>query len=191
MHGGETISRPLSMTDNILMCSENWTELLRSDIRDRFVFTSCVLWTNKGFERSSWTNLVQGHLTGGTSTAMETKGIFINHTYFLYLDLFNFYENNFSSSNVTLHTVSTVPKKWKQEFCAGNQYWTSWDSENLHFAWETNIKPREILKTFILRGKQVLNLVRFWSHLIWILVTLLLLLIALSIKLMIKIFIIL
>ena len=43
MHGGELISRPLSMTDNILMCSENWTELLRSDIRDRFVFSSCGL----------------------------------------------------------------------------------------------------------------------------------------------------
>ena len=104
MHGGETISRPLSMTDNILMCSENWTELLRSDIRDRFVFTSCVLWTNKGFERSSWTNLVQGHLTGGTSTVMETKGIFINHTYFLYLDLFNFYEINFSSSSYVTYS---------------------------------------------------------------------------------------
>ena len=144
MHGGETISRPLSMTDNILMCSENWTELLRSDIRDRFVFTSCVLWTNKGFERSSWTNLVQGHLTGGTSTAMETKGIFINHTYFLYLDSFNFYEINFSSSNVTLHTVSTVPK-----------------NESRNFTRETNIEHPEILKTFILRGKQILNILRF------------------------------
>lgn len=71
------------MTDNILMCSENWTELLRSDIRDRFVFTSCVLWTNKGFERSSWTNLLHGHLTGATSAAIETKGILvvIQHTY--------------------------------------------------------------------------------------------------------------
>ena len=77
MHGGELISRPLSMTDNILMCSENWTELLRSDIRDWFLFTSCVLWTNKGFERASWSNLLHGHLTG---TTMEMKGnIFSSH----------------------------------------------------------------------------------------------------------------
>ena len=77
LHGGEIISRPLSMTDNILMCSENWSDLLRSDIRERFVFTSCILWTNRGFERASWSNLVQGHLTGATAGAMETKGIVV------------------------------------------------------------------------------------------------------------------
>jgi len=69
-HSGKTWSRPLSMTDNILMCSENWTDLLRSDVHDRFVLSSCVLWTNKGFEKAPWGHVLTAHFPG----TMETKG---------------------------------------------------------------------------------------------------------------------
>ena len=72
LHGDKTQTRNLSMTDNILMCSENWTELLRSDTHDRFVFTSCILWTSRGFEKSSWSNVLMGRLP----TMMDSKGMF-------------------------------------------------------------------------------------------------------------------
>lgn len=58
-HNGELHSRNLSMTDSILMCSENWTELLKSELRDRFVFTSCILWTVTGFEKVYWVKLLR------------------------------------------------------------------------------------------------------------------------------------
>lgn len=52
------------MTDCILMCSENWTELLRSEARDRFIYTSCVIWSTKGFERVLWVNLLKAQFIG-------------------------------------------------------------------------------------------------------------------------------
>uniref|UniRef100_A0A069DN39 Puratrophin protein n=1 Tax=Clytia hemisphaerica TaxID=252671 RepID=A0A069DN39_9CNID len=71
LHGDKTQTRNLSMTDSILMCSENWAELLRSDTHDRFVFTSCILWTSRGFEKSSWSNVLMGRLP----TMMDTKDL--------------------------------------------------------------------------------------------------------------------
>lgn len=63
-HVGEVSTRTLSMTDCILMCSENWTELLRSEARDRFIYTSCVIWSTKGFERVLWVNLLKAQFIG-------------------------------------------------------------------------------------------------------------------------------
>ena len=63
-YGGEVLSRDLSMTDSILMCSENWTELLKSELRDRFVFSLCILWSKAGFEKVTWTKLLKAQFIG-------------------------------------------------------------------------------------------------------------------------------
>ena len=52
------------MTDNILMCSENWTELLRSELREELVYSSCILWTNRGFERAIWSDVLRAQFPG-------------------------------------------------------------------------------------------------------------------------------
>ena len=92
-YGGEVLSRDLSMTDSILMCSENWTELLKSELRDRFVFSLCILWTKEGFEKVTWTKLLKAQFLG---IMEETKSqgkslllLFIAPSF--YLNLSNFF----------------------------------------------------------------------------------------------------
>ena len=70
-HLGDIRSNTLSMTDCILMCSENWTELLRSNTRDRFVYTNCIIWAYR-FDRVSWKNLLKA-LFAGRIDAMENS----------------------------------------------------------------------------------------------------------------------
>ena len=61
---GKISTRELSNTDHVLMCSPNWTELLRSDCQDRFVFLHCVIWAGKKYERVAWNRMLRGQFTG-------------------------------------------------------------------------------------------------------------------------------
>ena len=40
------------------MVSENWIEILKSDIIDSCVFFNCIIWNNKEFEKVTWENLL-------------------------------------------------------------------------------------------------------------------------------------
>lgn len=54
------------MSDTILMCSKNWTELLRSELQEADIYRSCILWTKKGFEKAVWIDVLTGEVSPRT-----------------------------------------------------------------------------------------------------------------------------
>lgn len=52
------------MSDTVLMCSRNWTELLRSEVQEEDIYRTCVLWTKRGFEKATWINVLAGEVQG-------------------------------------------------------------------------------------------------------------------------------